>query len=70
MRYLVDECFFRQIVEGLSEKGHDVVWARTVNPGETDEFLLAKSVDEDRIVVTEDRDFGELTVRFKKRQWA
>ena len=66
MRFLVDECLFRQIVEQLQAAGHDVTWVRQECPGLDDEAVLAKAVREDRILVSEDRDFGTLTIRFEK----
>ena len=63
MRFLVDECLFRQIVEALRAAGHDVTWVRQDCRGFDDEAVLAKAVQEDRILVSEDRDFGTLTVR-------
>ena len=62
-RLLVDENIFRQIVELLASAGHDVVWARERYRGFKDESLLAVAFSEDRIVVSEDRDFGELVFR-------
>ena len=41
-------------------KGHDVVSALTVDPKASDERLLALAFQEDRVLLTEDRDFGEL----------
>ena len=65
MRFLVDECVPRQVVVRLRLAGHDVIWARDVCPGDEDTNVLARAVAEGRILVTEDRDFGELAVRFK-----
>jgi predicted nuclease of predicted toxin-antitoxin system len=65
LRFLVDECVPRQIVERLRLNGHDAVWARDVCPGDEDTKVLARAVAEDRLLLTEDRDFGELTVRFR-----
>jgi predicted nuclease of predicted toxin-antitoxin system len=62
---LVDECIPRQLVEALRINGHDVIWAQDVCAGDDDTLVLARAVAEDRILLTEDRDFGELTVRFK-----
>ena len=65
MRFLVDDCIPRQVVARLRLEGHDVIWARDVCPGDEDTKVLARAVSENRILLTEDRDFGELTVRFK-----
>ena len=65
MRILVDECIPRQLVEALRLDVHDVIWAQHVCAGGDDTLVLARAAAEDRILLTEDRDFGELTVRFK-----
>ena len=44
----------------LTEGGHDVLSASEANPRATDEELLALATEEQRIVITEDKDFGEL----------
>ena len=44
----------------LTEGGHDVLSALESNPRATDEELLALATDEQRIIITEDKDFGEL----------
>ena len=65
MRFFVDECLDRHVVQGLRSRGHDVVWVREGMRGEDDDVLLAQATADDRVMVTEDRDFGELTVRLK-----
>lgn len=64
MRFLVDECLSRYLVEYLQRSGHDVKWAQDVCPGAGDERVLALATAEDRIVISEDWDFGELVIRF------
>lgn len=44
----------------LTEAGHDVVSALERDPRAADEELLAVATDEQRILITEDKDFGEL----------
>lgn len=66
MRFLADEHVFRQLVEGLRSEGHDVVWARTDYPGFDDEALLSLATDDKRLVISEDRDFGTLTVLHRR----
>ena len=63
MRFLCDECCLASIVRGLRADGHDVVWAAQAYATESDEFLLDVARRENRIVVTDDLDFGELCVR-------
>ena len=65
MRFLIDECLSRHIVEQLAIAGHDVVWARQVCSGDDDKLVLDRANAENRLVITEDRDFGDLTVRLR-----
>ena len=44
----------------LVDSGHDVLSAVERNPSAKDEELLALALQEQRILVTEDKDFGEL----------
>ena len=60
MRILANENFPGDAVGALRESGHDVTWVRTDAPGMKDEDILAWAMREDRIVLTFDKDFGEL----------
>ena len=44
----------------LTDLGHDVLSARDAAPHATDEALLALANRERRVLITEDKDFGEL----------
>jgi len=63
MRFLANENFPGDAVTSLRAAGHDVVWVRTAGPGTEDEDVLAWAVREDRILLTFDKDFGELAWR-------
>ena len=63
MRILANENFPGDAVMTLRQRGHDVVWVRTDAPGSRDIEILARAQREDRIVVTFDKDFGELAFR-------
>jgi len=61
MKFLLDVCVSsRSLVAFLVGQGHDALSAVTVDPAATDEQLLALALREDRVLVTEDKDFGEL----------
>lgn len=60
MRLLANENFPLEAINSLRERGHDVVWIRTEAPGIRDEDVLARARNESRVVVTFDKDFGEL----------
>lgn len=63
-RILADENFPVVAVEALQQQGHDVIWIRNDTPGVSDRVILARAQTENRIVVTFDKDFGELAFRF------
>ncbi len=60
MRFLVDRCAGHRLAEWLSNNGHDVVEAQTVGPDPGDRALLELAESENRVLVTMDKDFGEL----------
>ena len=64
MRFLFDQCTDRRLAAYLRDLGHDVtVVAVDYPPALTDEQVLAIAQEEHRILITQDRDFGELVFR-------
>jgi len=63
MKFLVDECTGKSVVVCLREAGHDAASVAEAMPHATDEDVLRRAVSERRIVVTNDKDFGELVYR-------
>ncbi len=64
MRILADENFPGIAIEALHAPGHDVLWVRLAAPGSSDVEVLAAAQREARVLVTFDKDFGELAFRF------
>ena len=64
MKFLADANTPGLLVEALTSFGHDVFWAYTV-PRTPDVALIEKAANERRVVITFDKDFGELV--FKRR---
>jgi predicted nuclease of predicted toxin-antitoxin system len=60
VRLLIDENISPVIGDALRAAGHDVRAAAVVCPGAPDEDLVALAIAEVRIVVSEDKDFGNL----------
>jgi hypothetical protein len=60
MRFLANENFPGTAVTALEAAGHDVVWVRAAAPDATDPEVLAWAAREERILLTFDKDFGEL----------
>ncbi len=67
MRFLADENVSRFVIEALRTKGLDVTAIGATRPGSPDVDVLATASGENRILITEDRDFGELVIRQRLR---
>lgn len=64
MKILADECCDANLVIGLRASAYDVKYVSESNPGISDKEVLEIALDEKRLLLTEDKDFGELAVRF------
>jgi len=62
LKLLLDTCVFGGAVDELRRAGHDVVWSGEWERDPGDPGLLSLARKEGRIVVTLDKDFGELAV--------
>jgi len=62
LKLLLDTCIAKSAYESLQAAGYDVVWAGewSIDPG--DEQILTIACQQQRVVVTLDKDFGELAV--------
>src|SRR5437762_3716218 len=60
MRFLANENFPGNTIAALAAAGHDVVSVRLGAPGANDEAVLAWAIREERVLLTFDKDFGEL----------
>lgn len=63
MNLLVDESVDQQVVEHLRRDGHDVLYVAEAEPGISDALVLTKANEENALLVTADKDFGELVFR-------
>jgi predicted nuclease of predicted toxin-antitoxin system len=66
MRFLVDECTGPSVARWLQEQGHDVFSVYDQARGISDDRVIARAYQEERILVTNDKDFGEKIYRDKK----
>jgi len=66
MEFLADECCNLGLVEKLRLSGHDVLYVFESKRGATDDEILAMAFNQRRILLTEDKDFGDLVYRLKK----
>jgi predicted nuclease of predicted toxin-antitoxin system len=63
MRYSTNENIPPSVVHQLRADGHDVLSASESMAGRSDADVLARATSENRILVTFDKDFGELAFR-------
>ena len=66
MKLLADEGVDSAIVSRLRSDGHDVVYVAELSPGITDEAVLELANADERILMTADKDFGELVFRLRR----
>ena len=62
-RLLANENVPTDVVAALRVDGHDVASMREVGPSSPDEVVLALALAEGRLLLTFDKDFGELAFR-------
>jgi predicted nuclease of predicted toxin-antitoxin system len=62
MRILLDTCVWGGAVRQLTELGHDVVWSGAWEADPGDREILRIAHQEQRVLVTQDKDFGELAI--------
>ena len=60
MRFLADESCDFGVVRALRDAGHDVVAVAEISPRADDEAVADLALRDDRILFTEDKDFGRL----------
>src|ERR1035437_6426426 len=60
MRFLADECCDFAVVRTLREHGHDVLAVSEFRHRSVDKDVMDLALAEDRILLTEDKDFGWL----------
>lgn len=63
MKFLADESVDYQIVLYLREDGHKVLYVAEMEPGIPDDAVLDEANREKAILLTSDKDFGELVFR-------
>jgi predicted nuclease of predicted toxin-antitoxin system len=63
VRWLVDECVDADLAALLRRSGHDVVYMSEVDPRAADTEVMNRADRENRLLLTEDKDFGDLVFR-------
>ena len=65
MKIVADENVDQQIVDRLRADGHEVLFVAELDPGIDDEAVLLRSRQTNAILLTADKDFGELVFRLR-----
>jgi predicted nuclease of predicted toxin-antitoxin system len=63
MKLLADENVARDVVAWLRTSGNDVLFAAEAQAGAPDVHWAARAEQEQRVILTSDKDFGELVFR-------
>lgn len=66
MNLLADESVDIQIVAKLRQEGHDVLYVAEMEPGIADDSVLSRANERSALLITADKDFGELVFRLRK----
>jgi predicted nuclease of predicted toxin-antitoxin system len=66
MNFLADESVDMPIVDRLREDGHDVLSVAEIEPSLPDETVLAMANQQEALLLTADKDFGELIFRQRR----
>lgn len=69
MKIIADESVDYAIIQALRVKGFDIYSITEESPGIDDLKVLALSLHFKSILMTEDKDFGELTYRLNERHY-
>lgn len=63
MKFLADENLDKPIVERLRKDGHTVLYVIEIEPSVSDDEVLQRANQESALLLTGDKDFGELVFR-------
>jgi predicted nuclease of predicted toxin-antitoxin system len=63
MRLVLNENVSATVIAELRQRGHDVLSVKESMRSASDEVILARAQAEQRLVVSHDKDFGELAFR-------
>ena len=70
MRFLVDENVGPSVAHWLSTEGHNTASVYVETRGISDREIIRRASEEDRILITCDKDFGDLVFRERRSIWA
>lgn len=64
MDILLDTCVWKGAAADLESYGHSVIWIGSMEKDPGDRAIIKKAFTERRIIVTIDKDFGELAILY------
>ena len=67
MNFLVDECVGRHVFNWFKKNNHDVLFVKDEFEGACDDLVLEKARREGRVLITCDKDFGDMVFRDQKK---
>jgi predicted nuclease of predicted toxin-antitoxin system len=62
VKLFIDSCISAKVCEVLRSHGHDVVWSGEWDEDPGDSIILSRAYQEKRVLITLDKDFGELAI--------
>jgi predicted nuclease of predicted toxin-antitoxin system len=66
VKFLIDECVDEEIVEQLRRDNHTIIYVAEIEMGISDDEVLSLSNQSNVVLLTADKDFGELIFRQRK----
>jgi predicted nuclease of predicted toxin-antitoxin system len=68
LKFLADENCDFVVIRALRSAGHDVLAISESYPGAEDTFVIELAINDNRILLTEDKDFGQLTYAYSAKR--
>ena len=66
-KFLADENVPREVIDLARGNGLDITWVGELSPGIDDDVVLNLAYVDDRVLITFDKDFGEMAFRLGKQ---
>lgn len=66
-KFVVDECTGPSVSRWLVGEEYDVLCVFTDARGQSDQWILDTAVEQQRVLVTNDKDFGEMLMKSQRR---
>jgi predicted nuclease of predicted toxin-antitoxin system len=66
-KFLANENVPGEVVQAVRQAGHDLAWIADSSPGASDDAVLAAALADGRVLVTFDKDCGEMAFRQEQK---